>query len=257
MYTPAERERIRAAILARAREEPRITGGALTGSASVGREDAWSDIDLAFGVARASDVAPVLADLSAFMYDTYAVTHHVDVTAGAWIYRVFLLPSTLQVDLAFAPATEFGARTPTFRLVFGTAADIARVPPPDAAVLIGYAWLYALHVRSSLARDRPWQAEYMLSAMRDQAFSLACLRHGLPAREGRGLDDLPDLVRSGYEDALVRRLSADDIARAFRAAAELALAEIALVDESLAATLRPVMLALTETWRVRDAARGS
>jgi len=68
VFTPAERERIRAAIIERAREDRRITGAALTGSASVGREDAWSDIDLAFGVPGAADVARTLADWSAYMY---------------------------------------------------------------------------------------------------------------------------------------------------------------------------------------------
>ena len=53
MFTPADRERIRAAIIERARDDRRITGVAITGSASVGREDAWSDIDLGFGVASA------------------------------------------------------------------------------------------------------------------------------------------------------------------------------------------------------------
>src|SRR5207249_7964529 len=194
--TPSERERIRAGILARAREDPHISGGALTGSAAADNEDDWSDIDLAFGVKSASDVSSVLADYSSYMYETHAVTHHVDVTAGAWVYRVFLLPNTLQVDLAFAPAAEFGARAPTFRLLFGESAEIMHVPPPDAAVLIGYAWLYALHVRSSLARGKLWQAEYMVSAMRDQSFALACLRHDLPAREGRGLDRLPEDLRA-------------------------------------------------------------
>jgi hypothetical protein len=37
------------------------------------------------------------------------------------LYRVLLLDNTLQVDLAFWPATEFGAIAPTFRLLFGRA----------------------------------------------------------------------------------------------------------------------------------------
>ena len=249
MYTPSERERIRAGILARAREDPRITGGALTGSAAADNEDEWSDIDLAFGVASAADVAPVLADYSSYMYETHGVMHDVDVTAGAWIYRVFLLPNTLQVDLAFAPASDFGARAPTFRLLFGEAADLTHVPPPDATVLIGYAWLYALHVRSSLARGKLWQAEYMVSAMRDQALALACLRHDLPAREGRGLDRLPEDLRTRYEDALVPGMSVDAIGRAFRAATALALEEIGHVDSALEGRVRPVMLTLAESWR--------
>ena len=44
----AERNGLRAALISAARTDRRITGVALTGSASVGGEDRWSDIDLAF-----------------------------------------------------------------------------------------------------------------------------------------------------------------------------------------------------------------
>src|SRR5262245_1488028 len=45
VYTPAEREELRDSLVAAARNDPRITAAALTGSAAAGREDAWSDID--------------------------------------------------------------------------------------------------------------------------------------------------------------------------------------------------------------------
>jgi hypothetical protein len=56
-------------------------------------------------------------------------------------------------------------------------------------------WLYALHARSSIARGRALQALYMINGIRDQAVSLACLRHGLPPDQGRGADDLPGNVK--------------------------------------------------------------
>jgi hypothetical protein len=249
MYTPSEREQIRAGVIAKAREDVRISGGALTGSGAAGLEDAWSDIDLAFGVADGNTVASIVADYSDYMYETHAVTHHVDVTVGAWVYRVFLLPNTLQIDLAFAPAAEFGARAPTFRLLFGNASEIPQIKAPDPVVLIGYAWLYALHVRSSLARGKLWQAEYMVHTMRDHSFALSCLRHSLIWREGRGMDRLPAELRQRYEDALVRELSAAEIGRAFRAATEIVLDEIAHVDAALETRVRPVMQALVDSWR--------
>jgi hypothetical protein len=244
MFTAADRERIRAAIIERARNDPRITGGALTGSASVDREDAYSDIDLAFGVKAAADVAPTLADFTLYMRDANDVVDTVDVPAGSWIYRVFLLANTLQVDLAFAPASDFGARAKTFRLLFGDAAKIPYAPLPTPQWLVGYAWLYALHVRSALARGKLWQAEYMLSAMRDQAFALACLRHGTNPREGRGMDELPKDLRDRFALALVREIAPAEIARAFRAATELAIDEARHADVALADRVAPVMRAL-------------
>jgi hypothetical protein len=60
MYTSAQRDELRRELLVLARADPRITGGAMTGSASMDREDAWSDIDLAFGVGRADELPGVL-----------------------------------------------------------------------------------------------------------------------------------------------------------------------------------------------------
>src|SRR5262249_31198585 len=152
----------------------RISGAAITGSAAGDREDEWSDIDLAFGIQNEAQFQAVLADWTAHMYDEHTAIHHVDVTSGAWIYRVFLLSNTLQVDLAFVSASGFGALAPTFRLVQGEAQEARHVPPPQPADIIGLAWLYALHARSSLARHRLWQAEYMISGIRTQALALAC-----------------------------------------------------------------------------------
>src|SRR5438270_3427042 len=99
MFTEEEREALRLQLIEAARADPRITGAAITGSASVGNEDAWSDIDLAFGVRVESEVGTTLADFSERMYRDHNALHHLDVLSGAWVYRVFLLPSTLQVDL--------------------------------------------------------------------------------------------------------------------------------------------------------------
>src|SRR5437867_9324612 len=127
MFTAQDRERIRSELLEAARVDERLTGGAVTGSAVAGQEDAWSDIDLGFGVGDAAQMREVLSDWTSRMYDRYQALHHFDVTVGTWVYRVFLLSSTLQVDLAFVPAEDFGARAPTLRLVFGRAAQLPHV----------------------------------------------------------------------------------------------------------------------------------
>ncbi|HEY0603004.1 MAG TPA: hypothetical protein VGD58_08830 [Herpetosiphonaceae bacterium] len=244
MFTPADRNRIRDALIAVAHADERITGAALTGSAAVDAEDAWSDIDLALSVADDADYQQVVADWTDHMDREYGVVHHLDVFRGTTLFRVFLLPSTLQVDLAFWPAAEFGAIAPTFRLLFGTANERPMSPAPSAAALIGMAWLYALHARSSIARGRVWQAEYMLSAMRDQVLALACLRHGLPAVQGRGIDRLPPEATAALSTALVRSLDAAELSRAFGVVSEALLDEIQRVDVELANRLAAVVRAL-------------
>ncbi len=210
VFTIEEREQLRKQLLQAAQADPRITGAAITGSGSMGNEDRWSDIDLAFGV-READMNDVLADFSQNMYRDHEAVHHVDVRSGRWIYRVFLLRNTLQVDLAFAPADDFGARAATFRLVFGMAVEKPPIEATSAADVIGLAWLYALHARSSIARGKFWQSEYMISAMRDQVLALACIQRGLPAREGRGMDRLPAEVTVPLQEALVRSLEPDEL----------------------------------------------
>lgn len=246
MFTPEEREVITADILEAARSDARITSGAMTGSASVGKADRWSDIDFAFSVAEGHEVGAVLEDLSGHMYQRHGALHHLDVPSGTWIYRVFILPNTLQVDLAFAPEADFGARGPTFKLLFGEAKPLSQPAPPPAETFIGWAWLYALHARSSIARGKVWQAEYMISGMRDQVLSLACLRHGLPAREGRGMDQLPTEVTAPLRDAIVRSLDGEDLLKAFRATTSALLVEIGYSDAGLASHLKPALEALAD-----------
>src|SRR5215472_13891871 len=237
-YSAEERSKLRADLVAAARTDSRIIGAALIGSAATGLEDSWSDIDLMLGLRDSSDLPAALADWTSRMYSQHGAQHHLDVPFGGAVYRAFLLQSTLQVDLAFAPAGEFGARAPSFRLLFGAASELAPVPSPTAEYLIGLAWLHAVHARSCIARGKLWQGEYMISGVRDHVLSLACLRHGLPALQGRGTDRLPVELTAPLEGALVQRLDVNELRRALRVAVSALLAEMRLVNEPLARRLQ-------------------
>jgi hypothetical protein len=247
LFTPEGRADLRSGLLKHAASDTRISGAAITGSAAAEHEDRWSDIDLAFGIADPAELANVLADWTTHMYDRHLAVHHCDIRSAAWIYRVFLLPGTLQVDLAFVPATEFRALAPTFRLMFGEANEARHAPPPMTVDIIGLGWLYALHARSAIARRRLWQAEYMISGVRDHALALASIRYGLPAAHGRGLDRLPDAVTARFEDSLVRRMDPAELSRAFRVAVSGLLSEIEHVDKELAGRLEGTLRSLSET----------
>jgi hypothetical protein len=173
------------------------------------------------------------------MYAAHDVVHHLNVWAGPALYRVFLLSNTLQVDLSFWSSRAFAASGPAFRLLFGEKNEAPLSPPPSTEALVGMGWLYALHVRSSLARGRRWQAVYMLDALREQVVALVCLRFGLPAHEGRGVDDLPPEETHLLADALVVSLQPADLRRAFASTARLLLREARRVDAGLASRLAP------------------
>jgi hypothetical protein len=246
MFTAEERTLLRCQLLEYAADDQRISGAAITGSGAASNEDQWSDIDLAFGVKDDAELPKVLSDWTEYMYQQHSALHHMDLRAGAWIYRVFLLTSTLQVDLAFVSATEFQALAPTFRLMFGQANQPRTVPPPSPTDIIAFGWLYALHARSAIARQKFWQAEYMISAMRDNALALACIRHGLPAVYGRGIDQLPNETRASLEESLVRQLDTAELSRAFRSVTLGLLGEIRSIDEQLADRLQEALLRLCD-----------
>ncbi|MBO0827399.1 MAG: nucleotidyltransferase domain-containing protein [Streptosporangiales bacterium] len=237
MFTVAERARVRDGLVELAREDPRITGAALTGSGASRREDEWSDIDLALCLARDARADEVVADWTRTLYERHGAVHHVDITSGDTLFRAFLLASTLQVDVAFWAADEFGPTAPTFRLLFGTANEQPQSRPPDAAELVGTGWLYALHARSSLERGRVWQAEYMIGGVRDHVLALQCLRHGVPIEQGRGIDQVPADVTAPLAATLVASLDDGELRRAFRSAVDALLAEAARADPALATRL--------------------
>jgi hypothetical protein len=246
MYTAAERSTLRDELVAAARADARIAGAALTGSAAVDAEDEWSDIDLFLGLAPDVDQDAVLADWTSRMYEAYGAVHHTDVWSRGTVYRVFLLTSTLQVDIAFAPAAEFGALGPGFKLLFGSATEQPAWRVPEPLDLVGMGWLYALHARSSIARGKVWQAEYMISGVRDHVLMLACLRFGVPHSEGRGLHLLPEATTDAVEATLVRSLEATELLRAFRASVDVLLREASEVDAELAVRLAGPLRELTE-----------
>jgi predicted nucleotidyltransferase len=253
VFTAEDRERLRDELIAAARADPRIAAAALVGSAALGREDEWSDIDLALSVDADVEPAAVIAEWTDRMYAHHAAVHHTDVQLGERTYRVFLLADTLQVDISFWPAAEFGAFGPAFRVLFGAAPEQTAAPVPTAGGLIGMAWLHALHARSSIARGRVWQAEYMISGMRDQVLALACLRHDLPTAHGRGFDGLPGKGTAKVERALVRSLEIPELRRALACVIEALLGEAEHANRALAARLEGP---LTELVGVSPRTRG-
>ena len=249
MFTPDQRTRLRSDLLEFATHDRRISGAAITGSGAANGEDKWSDVDLAFGLVDPADQPGALADWTSYMYEKHTALHHLDVIAGLWTYRVFLLPGALQVDLAFVQATEFRPLAPSFRLVFGTANEPRSFPPPTPDSIIGLGWLYALHARSCIARMRLWQAEHMISGVRDHALALACIRYGLPAVHGRGIDRLPAELTAQFEGALVQQMSTAELSRALRVALERFRTEVQAADEKLGERLQDTLASLSEELR--------
>lgn len=247
MFSVAERNRVRDRVLDLASSDARVVAGAVVGSLALSEGDRWSDLDLTFAVSDDVDLSGVLADWTATLAGEFDAVHLFDLVAGPSVYRVFLLPGCLQFDLSFTPASSFGATSPKFRLLFGDAVEKPYLPSPAPREHFGYAVHHALRARFCIERGRLWQAEYWISGVRDYALDLACLRHNLPARNGRGYDDLPADIRDAFQAALARSLEPAELLRALEAAITGLLREADQIPEIAAtvANVTPQLRALT------------
>lgn len=228
MVEVEERDRIRELLVERARSYPAITAAAAVGSTAEGG-DRWSDIDLTFAVRDGSPIATVLADWTWGVEEELGGSVLFDLPVESTIYRVFLLPVALQVDLSFTPAAAFGARGPRFRLLFG---EVGQLPPAPmsntgegTAHEFGLAVHYLVRVGVCVERSQPWQAEYWLHLARDITLSLACGRLSLRDAYGRGFDRLPSDVTDGLAETLPADLSPAELRRCLRAVTEALLRE--------------------------------
>jgi hypothetical protein len=214
VFSIDDRNRLRDRVLDMASSDPRAIAGAVLGSLAHGEGDRWSDLDLMFGVADDVPVTEVLEDWTRAVVREFDATRLFDLSSGPITYRVFLLPSSLELDLSFTPASKFGAGGPKFRLLFGEAVEQPYGSPPPAHELFGYGVHHALHARACIERGRYWQAEYWISALRDHALALACRSRGLDGDYGRDFDQLPPDVLEPFRDALVRSLEPSHLRRA-------------------------------------------
>jgi hypothetical protein len=235
MFTTEERNRVRESLLAMARADNRVVAGAEVGASAQGGGDRWSDLDLAFGLGDGARAVDVFGDWTADLGEIYGAVQLFDLPFASSLFRVFLFPGCLQVDLSLTPGASFGALGPKFKLLFGSATEGHTPTPSTAAHLFGLAAHHAVRARISIERDRVWQAEYWISGLRDQALSLACRLRGLPA-EGRGFDDLPPQLLGRFKPAIVRSLDRGELLRALGAAVD-GLLEVARDDDPRAAAI--------------------
>jgi hypothetical protein len=231
MFTVEQRDHVCDRLLAVAKADDRIVAAAVVGSLADAPGDAYSDVDLTFGVAERADVAKVLAAFSDVMTSEHGAMHLFDLPHGTSVYRVFLLPGCLQVDLSCTPAADFGPRGPRFRLLFGSVGREHPAVPPDPRLLAGMAAHHAVRARFCIARGRVWQAAHWIGALREHTLELACIRHGVEPAYGRGLDRLPPAELTAAEAMLLRSADDEELERALRECVEAFLREAAAIPD--------------------------
>jgi hypothetical protein len=136
-----------------------------------------------------------------------------DLARDPIVYRVFVLPDLLEIDLSFVPASGFAPSGPDVRVLFGEAGAPPAEPPTDVEELLGYAVHHALHARIAIERGRVWQAEFWISAVRDYALAIECHHLGLDGGYGRDFDRVPDAVKDRASSAIVASLTRTELLR--------------------------------------------
>jgi hypothetical protein len=242
MFTADERDRVRERLLELAAADPGVAAAAITGSYAAGAGDEWSDIDLAFAID--GELPEALERWTQRLYGDFHALHNWDLPFGSTIYRVFLLPGCLEVDIAFTPTAEFGPRGPNWRTVFGETVELAPGAPPRPDDLVGLAWHHVLHARACIERDKPWQAEWLISGIRDHVLALACLRFDHATNYAKGADLLPREISAPLEATLVRSLDEAELRRALAATTAALTDELERIEPALADRLQPTLAEL-------------
>jgi hypothetical protein len=226
VFTVEQRDALRDRVLRLAWDDERVVAGAAIGSLALGGGDRFSDLDLTFCVAEGAPVAGVLDDWTRLLVAEAGAVQLADLERAPTMYRVFLLPGALQFDLSMTPAGHFRPAGPRWRTLFGETDEGETLPtPPDPHDLFGWGVIYALHSRSCIERDRLWQAEHYVGAVRDRALALACLREGLTAVQARGYDDLSAATLARFAETHVPALEPPGLRTALGAAVDALLRE--------------------------------
>ncbi|MEP7266208.1 MAG: hypothetical protein ABI844_17695 [Saprospiraceae bacterium] len=236
-FTTKERTLVYERVLEIAKSDARVTGGAVVGSIANKKEDALSDIDLTFGIKNNIRPEHVLHDWTELLNIEFNTIHYFDIRHASAIYRVLLFPNCLELDLSVVPENDFGAITPNFQLLFGNSNKLIDSPKPDIAYLIGLSWHHVLHANTAIHRDKPWQAEYWISALRDHIISMKCIRLGLPSLYAKGADTISKQEMQGLESTLIKSLDLSELSIHLNLISTFLISEIQYHDEKLATSL--------------------
>jgi hypothetical protein len=231
VFTVQERDTVRDHVLELARNDSRVVAGAEVGSLALRGGDRWSDLDLTFGITDGLALTDVLDDWTRDLISRFDAVHLFDLVADPAIYRVFLFPDYLQLDVSVSPASQFRSTSPRFKLLFGEANEPNYKGPPPRGVTLGWAVVWTRHARVCIERNEWWQAEYAITHLRYHAMELACLRLDLPASYGKGSDRLPVELRDAFKGVFVRSLERNELIRALNAGIEALLKECEVAND--------------------------
>ena len=223
MFTADTRSRLLASLVERARSDGRISAAALVGSLAGGTADAFSDIDLSFGLVADARLEEVVEDWTRHMVEHEGAVVLFDLEARGTQYRVFLRDDCLQIDLSFTPGGEVRKASPRFVQLFGRFHEAA-VATPEYAQMCGWAVHLAHAARVRIERGRVQQAHWCVSELHEQLVSVYCAARDLAWAYGRGADELPEQLRANLDRGIAAATDPSELDRALGACIDLLVA---------------------------------
>jgi len=211
MFSEEFREDVRNKVLNKAEQDKRIVSAAIVGSYAQNKEDQFSDIDLTFGISEQYTVSELLQSWTEYVMHEYGAIVLFDVQRCNTVYRVFMLPGCLQLDLSFSPEKHFGATGQSFRLLYGKHYEKKQPSCQTKDELLGWVIHHLVRARFCVERNRLWQAEFWLSEARDYILKIACLENGLNPDCARGVDDLPIHILNSLSSSFITSLRREEI----------------------------------------------
>ena len=244
-FTSAKRQHTLDTLLNALQTDDRIVGVVVVGSAAIGFDDEYSDIDLSVVIAPAVDVRVVFDEWHTRIYQMLPMVAHFETQYGPDNFlHGFLLENFLELDIGFLPLGTLYAKRERWQMAFDrTGGDIPRIMQttwverdiPDPSTIyqrnLASIWHYITHVSICLQREHCWRALHYLEHLRNRTVALAALRYDVNASHFREADQLPADFLAALQTTLVTQPDAVVIARGLRAAVTLYFEQARALDE--------------------------
>lgn len=233
LFTPKYRQRVLERLIAHFQSDARIAGVLIVGSAAVGFDDGYSDIDLCVVVANEAERSAVFKDWGKRLHNLFFVLHHLDVVKGEkGLLHVFLLEGFLEVDLGFESLETLTARRTRWRVAYdhsGTLEELLRTSWEKSQKnrnhlirnqyknRLDAVWHYIMHAVVAVQRNLPWKAIAEIEELRRQVIELRGLRENLETKRYRYVDRLsPEFLKTLHQTFVSPQSSSADIMTAVR-----------------------------------------
>jgi hypothetical protein len=132
-------------------------------------------------------------------------------------------------------------------LLLGRSVDKPFLKPPEAREFILVMQCTRITGAFFIEHGRYWQAEYWISATRDYALQLTCLRRKLPASQARGFDNSPPEIHQVFNRTFVVSLTREELMRALSSVIDGPLYEVNGF-QALSLKVKPQLGELTTEW---------